>query len=200
MNRATWSPPGAASGKVSNRIVISTIGWWHISGPSGLGQVAFHEGVGEPGRDGLPGEECPVVDGVGELVDREVDVGAVGQLAAAACPEEGRAVALTVLGDDLGFEAGRDGGGVLRLPGQGTEDRAGVGGGQERRELGEVIAQVAAEVSVVVRGEELVRVGDQGVEKDVALGVPPAVDGVLGYPGPGGDAFDRQVGEAALDE
>ena len=200
MNRATWSPPGAASGKVSNRIVISTIGWWHISGPSGLGEVAVHEGVGEPARDGLPGDEYPVVNGVGELVDREVDVGAVGQLAASGGPAEGRAVALTLLGDDLGFEAGRDGGGVLRLSGEGTEDRAGVGGGQECGELGEVIAQVVAEVSVVGGGEELVGVGDEGVEQDVALGVPPAVDGVLGYPGPGGYAFDRQVGEAALDE
>jgi hypothetical protein len=177
---------------------IRTVPERETSASRGLGEVAAHEGISERARDVLAGDEHAVVDGAGELVDREVDVGIAGQFATPQRAEERCPVALALPGDHLGFEPGRDYRGVLSLAGEGAEDRAGIGGGQERGELAEVIAQVAAEVSVVGSGEELLGVGDEGVEQDVTLGIPPAVDGLLGDPGPGGYALDRQVGEAAL--
>ncbi|GAB2803450.1 hypothetical protein GCM10027176_05440 [Actinoallomurus bryophytorum] len=41
---------------------------------------------------------------------------------------------------------------------------------------------------------------DERVHQDVDLGGPPAVDGLLGDPGPGGDPLDGHAGEPALDE
>src|ERR1035441_481988 len=41
-------------------------------------------------------------------------------------------------------------------------------------------------------------VDHEGVEEDVALGTPPAVDGLLGHAGPSGYAFDCQISEAPL--
>jgi hypothetical protein len=55
---------------------------------------------------------------------------------------------------------------VLGLAGQGAEDRARIGGGQEYGELAEVVAEVTAEVAVTRDGEMLVSVGDQSVEQD----------------------------------
>ncbi len=112
----------------------------------------------------------------------------------------GAAIPVALPGHDLRLEPGGDGRVVLRLPGQGAEHGAGVRPAQERGQLAQLILQVAAEVSVVSRGEELGRVDGEGVKKDVGLGGPPAVDGLLGHPGPGGDALDRQAGETALDQ
>ena len=109
-------------------------------------------------------------------------------------------VAFSLRPEHLGPEAGRDGGVVLGLAGQGAEDRARVGGGQEYGELAEVIAQVAAEVAVTRGGEMLVSVGDQGIEQDVALGAPPTVNGLLGHSSAGGDALDRHTCQPVLDE
>src|ERR1700683_3913661 len=73
-----------------------------------------------------------------------------------------------------GLESARDGGVVLGLPGQGPAARAGVSEGQEGGELPQVVAQVAAELAVIGRGEVLVGVDRQGLEEDVGLGMPPA--------------------------
>jgi hypothetical protein len=49
---------------------------------SGRGEVAVHQGLGEGGRYILVGDKDPVVKRADQLVDREVDVGTGGQLAA----------------------------------------------------------------------------------------------------------------------
>jgi hypothetical protein len=59
--------------------------------------------------DGLPGDEHPVVDGTGQLVDGQVDVGGRVQLAATAGPQERHALALALGSRELGREAGRAG-------------------------------------------------------------------------------------------
>jgi hypothetical protein len=152
--------------------------------PAGPGQVMVHDSVGELRRDALPGDQYPVVDGADELVDREIDVGGLGQLTAAACPEERPAFPVALAGQELGLQAGRDGRAatagprrpgrdgraVLCLPGRGPEYGAFVCPAQERGELAQLIAKVAAEVSVVGRGEVLGRVGGEGVEQDVGPG------------------------------
>ena len=148
----------------------------------------------------LPGEKNPVVDGADQPVDGEVDVGGLGQFAAAAGAEERRAIPVALAGHDLRLEPGRDRRVVLRLPGQGAEYRAGVRPAQERGQLAQLILEVAAQVSVVSRGEELSRVDGESVKQDVGLGGPPAVDGLLRHPGPGGYALDRHAGETALDQ
>jgi hypothetical protein len=48
------------------------------------------------GRDALPGDENPLVNGADELVDREIDVRVRRQLAALAGPEESGTVALAL--------------------------------------------------------------------------------------------------------
>jgi hypothetical protein len=130
----------------------------------GLSQIAVHESVGELLRDVLAGDQHPVVDGPDELVGRKVDVRGLAQLAAAAGAQERLAVALSLRCNEVGFGPGRDRRVMLRLPGEGAADGARVGGGQERGDLAEVIAEVAAEVPVVGRGKVLVRVGEQGIE------------------------------------
>jgi hypothetical protein len=110
------------------------------------------------------------------------------------------AVALPLRCGELGLELRRDRRVVLRLAGEGAADRAGVGGGQERGDLAEVVTEVAAEVAVVGRGEVLGRVGEHRIEQDGGLRGPPAVDGLLGDPRPGRDALDRHAREAALDQ
>ena len=65
------------------------------------------------------------------------------------------------------LEAGRDSRVVLRLPGEDTEDLAGISLGQEPGKLAQLLAKVAAEVSAVGRGEVLGRVGGEGIEQDV---------------------------------
>jgi hypothetical protein len=147
----------------------------------GLGQVALHESVGERDGDTLPGEKDPVVNRADQAVDGEVDVRGPGQFAAAAGAQERRAVPVTLPGHDLGLEPGGDGRVVLRLPGQGPEHGAGVCRTQERGQLAQLVPEVAAQVSVVSRGEELSRVDGEGVKQDVGLGGPPAVDGLLGF-------------------
>jgi hypothetical protein len=148
----------------------------------------------------LPGDEDPVVDRACELIDRQVDFGVLGQLPAAGGLAERTGVAVALRGHDVGLETGGYRRVVLDLPGQGTEHRPGVGLAQERGQLAQVITQVATEVSVVGRFEVLGRVLRQGIEEDVGLRSPPAVDGLLGHAGPGGDALDRDAGESALDQ
>ena len=134
---------------------------------SGLGEVAVHQGLGKRGRGILAGDKDPVVKRAGQLVDRKVDIGVGGQLAALQCAEERCPVALALRRDDLGFEAAATAGTCCAWSARARKDRAGIGGGQGRGELAQVIAQVAAEVSVVGGAEELQGVGDEG-----ALSVP----------------------------
>jgi hypothetical protein len=53
---------------------------------------------------------------------------------------------------------------------------------------------------MVDRGQVLGGVLEEGIQEDAGLGVPPAVDRLLGDPGRSGDALDGQAGEAAFDE
>src|SRR3984885_13982709 len=174
--------------------------WPLRQGAPGLYQIAVHEGVGELGRDGLPGGQHPVIDGSDKLIGREVHVLALAQFAAASRAQERLPVALALRRDELGLEPGRDLRVVLRLPRERAADDARVGSGQERGDLAEVVTEVAAEVSVVGRGEMLSRVSEQRIEQDGGLRSPPAIDSLFGDPGPGRDALDRHPREAALDQ
>ena len=89
---------------------------------------------------------------------------------------------------------------MLCVSEQGPEDGARVGSGQEVGHLVQVDAQVAGYVAVVGRGQGFGRVLEEGVQEDVGLGAPPAVDGLLGDAGAGSDALDGDAGEALLDE
>lgn len=60
-------------------------------------------------------------------------------------------------------------------------------------ELAQVGAEVEGEVAVIGQWLVLGRVLDEGVHEDVGLGVPPAVDGLFGDPGPGRDALHRDA-------
>jgi hypothetical protein len=82
--------------------------WPLRNGAPGLCQIALNEGVGELGWDGLPGDQHPVVDRPGELVDRELNILALAQFAAASRAQERLAVALSLGCDELGLEPGRD--------------------------------------------------------------------------------------------
>jgi hypothetical protein len=163
-------------------------------------QVLVYERVRELRRDRLSRDQHPVVDGTDELVDREVDVGVIRQFAAASRAPEGRAVTVALRRHELRAEAGRDLRVVLRLPRQCAANRARIGLGQEHGQLAQVMAQVAAEVIAVVRGEVRGRVLRQGVEEDVGLRRPPAIDGLLGDLCTGRDPLDGDPSEPALGE
>ena len=62
------------------------------------------------------------------------------------------------------------------------------------------MAEVAAEVIAVVSREVRGRVFRQGVEEDVGLGRPPAVDGLLGHLRAGRYPLDGDPREPALGE
>src|ERR1700690_3094697 len=61
----------------------------------------------------------------------------------------------------------------------GAADDARVGSGQERGDLAEMVTKVAAEVSVVGRGEMLSRVSEQRIEQDGGLRRHPAINSLF---------------------
>jgi hypothetical protein len=159
-----------------------------------------HKRVCKLRRDRLSRDQHPVVDGAHELVDRQVDVHGVRQFAAALRAAERRAVTVAPRCHELRVEAGRDFWVMLCLPGQRAADRASVGVCEEHGQLPQMVAEIATEVIAVVRGEICGRVFRQGVEEDVGLRRPPAVDGLLSHLCAGRDPLDGDPCEPALGE
>jgi hypothetical protein len=89
---------------------------------------------------------------------------------------------------------------VLSVAEQGLEHRTRVGPHEEIGQLVEVHAQLAVQVAVVGGRQRFGRVLEEGVQQDVGFGAPPAVDGLLGDAGTGGDALDGDAGEPLLDK
>jgi hypothetical protein len=105
-----------------------------------------------------------------------------------------------LLAEVLEAQPGGERGVVLGLGGEGAEDRAGVGLGQEMGDLAGVGAQVLAEIRGVRRDEGFGGVLDEGVHEDVVLRRPPAVDRLFGHAGAFGDPFDGQPRVSDLHE
>jgi len=159
-----------------------------------------HERIGKLRRDRLSRDQYPVVDGTHELVDREVDVDRVEQFASALRASEGRAVSVALGRHELRVEAGRHARVVLCLSRQCAADRASIGVCEEHGQLPQVVAEVVTEVIAVVRGEVRGRVLREGVEEDVGLRRPPAIDGLLSDLRAGRDSLDGDPCEPALGE
>jgi hypothetical protein len=89
---------------------------------------------------------------------------------------------------------------VLGLADQREQHLAGWFLGEETGEGTQVLAGGLDGRAGLRDGQLPARVVDQGVEQDVHLGRPPAVDGLLGDAGPGGDSLDGDAVEAAFDQ
>ncbi len=113
---------------------------------------------------------------------------------------KGRAVTVALRPHELRVEAGGDPWVVLCLPGQRAADCASIGVCEERGQLPQMVAQVATEVIALARGEVCGRVFGQGVEEDVGLRRPPAVDSLLSDLCAGRDSLDGDPREPALSE
>src|ERR1700683_2487657 len=89
---------------------------------------------------------------------------------------------------------------VLGFADQGEQDLAGWLDGEEAREGPQVPARALDRRALLGKRELAAGIVDQGVEQDVDLRWPPAVDRLLGHAGPGRDPFDRDAAETALDQ